>query len=151
MSLITNSSDINIEIFQYLNFEELLNMYKTSKIILKDIDKFTIIKYKKYFKQLYLENKCIHCNNLSENVSFRICDNCALDTCWTCFKKVGSLKLFTFSKWDNNLNLWYPTYKCYKNCIYKCFNCKRDFNKYNIVIKNSVITCNTCIYFKFLK
>jgi len=151
MSLITNSSDINFEIFKYLNIEELLNLYKTCKLILKDIDKFSFNKYKKNFKQLYLENKCIHCNNLSDNMSFRLCDKCALDTCWTCFNKVGSLQLFAYNKWDNNINVWYPSYKCFGHCIYKCFYCKRNFNKYDIVVNNSVITCITCIYLKFSK
>ena len=151
MSLVLNSCDINYEIFKYLNFEELLNLYKTNKILLRDIEKFVFIFYKKTFKQLYIENKCLHCNLLCDNVNFRICDYCALDTCWNCFKKVGNLKLYSFFNWDDKINSWYPTYKCNKVCIYKCYKCKRDFNKNKVIIKNSLIICITCYNFKKLK
>lgn len=145
MSFITNSSDINIEIFTYLTFEELLNMYKTNKTILKDIEKFTQIKYKKTFKQLYFENKCLHCNNLCDNIEFKICDNCVTDTCWTCYNKVGNINLFLVTNFDNSLKTWYPSYKCFRKCTYKCKNCKKKYSsKSDVIINQSIVKCISC-------
>ena len=145
MSFVNNSSDINMEIFIYLTFEELLNMYKTNKTIIKDNEKYTQIKYKKSFKQLYLENKCLHCNNFCDNINFKVCDNCAADTCWTCYNKVGNTNLYFISQFDISLKIWYPSYKCFNKCVYKCKKCKRNYNhESNIIIKQSVVTCFAC-------
>lgn len=145
MSLVKNSTDINIQIFTYLTIEDLLNMYKTNKTILRDIELYTKIKYKKSFKQLYFENKCLHCNNLCDNIDFKICNSCITDTCWTCYNKVGNLNLYFMTNWDFSLNSWYPTYKCINKCIYKCKKCKKNYtNKNYINIKNSIINCSTC-------
>ena len=145
MSLISNPNDINNEIFSYLTFAELSSLYQTNKIINKDIDKFCYKKYKKSFKQLYIDNKCLHCNNLVDNINFKICDNCTLDTCWTCYNKVGNLNLWFMTNWDSSNSIWYPSYKCFGNCIYKCQKCNRKYNNKNDIIIDKCLTkCITC-------
>ena len=147
MSLTKNSSDINFEIFNYLTFEELLNLYKTNKTLLSDIEKYSIIKYKKSFKQLYFDNKCLHCNNLCDNVNFKICDYCSIDVCWKCFSKVGSENLRFIYSWDFFLNRTILLPVCIGQCVYKCYKCKCVYNKKDVVIKNYKSICVCCIMF----
>lgn len=148
MSLILNSSDINIQTFEYLNFEELLNLYKTNnKILIKDIEKYTFLKYKKSFKKLYLDNKCLHCNNLCDNVKFKLCDTCVCDTCWNCYNKVGSVNLCTRKK-RQSINLFQENFfyqiECINACIFNCSSCHRNYNKNDVLIDNCIITCIVC-------
>jgi hypothetical protein len=147
MSLILNSSDINIQIFDLLNFGELLNLYKTNnKILIIDIEKYTFLKYKKSFKKLYLDNKCLHCNNLCDNVKFKLCDICVYDTCWKCYNKVGSVNLCTRKKHQlKNFqeNIFYQI-ECINKCIFNCRLCHRSYNKNDVIIDNCVIICIGC-------
>lgn len=143
MSLTLNSTDINIKIFDYLKFEELLNLYKTNKILITDIEKYTILKYKKSFKELYLDNKCLHCNNLCDHIKFKLCDTCTCDTCWNCYSKVGSINLYTRQIYN------FYQLKCIEKCIYKCRSCNKSYNgKKNVAIDKCTITCVSCKIFK---
>ena len=47
MSLAKYPTELNIEIFKYLNFEDLLNLYNTNKTIINDIEKYCHLIYKK--------------------------------------------------------------------------------------------------------
>lgn len=146
MSLVQYPSDLNIEMFKYLNFEDLLNLYKTNKNIIKDIEKYCQITYKKSFKQVYIDNKCLHCNNLhNNNLNFKICDNCACDTCWICFNKVGNINLWVVSIFNLKDNRYDLMYNCIDSCKYKCIKCKKIYkNKNDITIYNCVTTCIAC-------
>jgi hypothetical protein len=145
MSLEKYPSEINIEIIKYLNFEDILNLYNTNKTILKDVDKYYQITYKKSFKQLCKDNKCLHCNNLCDQTNFKICDKCSVDTCWTCFNKVGNINLWFMSKFNLIDNRYDLVYKCFGDCKYKCVNCKRIYNyKNDIKIVNCITTCIAC-------
>jgi hypothetical protein len=148
MALTKNSTDINLEIFKYLRFEELLNLYKTNKMILSDIEKYSKIQYKKTFKQLYFDNKCLHCINLCDNINFRVCDNCILDTCWFCFYKSDNQNLRFVDNYDYFLKRYISSVKCIGNCIYKCYKCKKIyFDKNNIIIYKCRTICNGCNIF----
>ena len=118
MSLTSYPSDLNIEIFKYLEFEDLLNLYKTNKTIIKDIEEYSLITFKKSFKQLYKDYKCLHCNNLCDSIKFKICDYCALDTCWFCYNKVGNENLYFYYHYDSELKTDVILYKCFAK--YKC-------------------------------
>ena len=146
MSLILNSTDLNIQIFEYLIFEELLNLYKTNKILITDIERFTFVKYKKSFKQLYIDNKCLHCNNLCDNIKFKLCDMCVLDTCWNCYSKVGNVNLYTCQ--INQLNSYtdhiFYQIKCNSDCNYNCRSCNKNYNKNNVIIEKCIIKCISC-------
>lgn len=145
MSLTKCPSDLNVEIFKYLNFEDILNLYKTNKIIINDIEKYCQIIYKKSFKQVYKDLKCLHCNNLSDNIEFKICDNCACDTCWFCFNKVGSINLLFVNILNLKYNRYDLEYKCFGECKYKCVKCKKIYNrKDDIKIINCITTCISC-------
>lgn len=122
MSLTSYPSELNVEIFKYLNFEELINLYKTNKTIIKDIEKYSQITYKKSFKQVYKEKKCLHCTNICHSLEFKICDNCACDTCWFCYNKVGNENLYFSYQYDNKLSRDILLYKCFGKykCIKKC-------------------------------
>ena len=145
MSLTQYPSDVNVEMLKYLTFEDILNLYKTNKTIIKDIEKYCQITYKKSFKELYKDNKCLHCNNLCDNIQFKICDNCACDTCWFCFQKVGNINLWFMSS-SNLLDKRYDlVYKCFGECNYKCVKCKKIYNKKDdIKITNCITTCTAC-------
>ena len=145
MSLTKYPSELNIEIFKFLNFEDILNLYKTNKTIINDIEKYCHLIYKKSFKQVYMDLKCLHCNNLSDNTEFKICDNCACDTCWFCFNKVGNLNLWFMSHFNLKDNRYDLLYKCFGNCKYKCVKCKKIYNrKDDIKITNCITSCISC-------
>lgn len=145
MSLTQYPTDLNIEIFKYLNFEDIINLYKTNKTI-KDIEKYCQITYKKSFKQVYKDNKCLHCNNLHNNsLNFKICDNCACDTCWFCFQNVGNMNLWFMSHFNIKDNRYDLIYKCFGECKYKCVKCKKIYDRKDYIkITNCIATCIAC-------
>uniref|UniRef100_A0A6C0I5Q8 F-box domain-containing protein n=1 Tax=viral metagenome TaxID=1070528 RepID=A0A6C0I5Q8_9ZZZZ len=142
--LTLNPTDINSLIFQYINLKELYNLYFSNKNIKKDIDHYILQKYKKLFKQLLHENKCIHCFNLCDTVKFKVCDECTLDTCWFCYSKVGFLNLLLCSHFNVQDKRIDYVYKCVHKCDYKCNKCKRIYNKDDVCVNNSTITCIPC-------
>lgn len=143
MSIVTISSDINLEIFKYLKLDDLISLYKTNKTLVQDIEKYCKNIYKKTFHQVIDDYKCIHCNNICENENFKICDNCTCDTCWNCFNKVGSEYMcLKFDKDENDR--YYPYYGCINKCMYKCDKCKKSYNKKNVIINKCKIVCLNC-------
>ena len=120
MSLVTNSNDVNIEIFKYLQIEDLLQLYNTNKTLKYDVEKYSKINYNVSFQELLKKYKCIHCYNICETSVFKLCDNCVCDTCWKCFNKTGSDKLIINSTYNNSGDRTsYETdyyYFCCENC-----------------------------------
>jgi hypothetical protein len=143
--LTLNPSDINILIFQYMNLKELYNLYFLNKNIKKDIDCYILQKYKKSFKQLLCDYKCIHCFNLCDNIKFKVCDDCTMDTCWFCYSKVGSLNLLLYSYYNVQDKRIDYVYKCDHKCNYKCINCRKIYNKNDVHVNNNcTIICVAC-------
>ena len=110
----TNSNDVNMEIFKYLQIEDLLRLYNTNKTLNYDVEKYSKINYNMSFQELLEKYKCLHCHNICETSNFKLCDNCVCDTCWNCFDKIGSDKLIINSIYEKSGNNY--LYFCCANC-----------------------------------
>lgn len=140
-------TDINFMIFKYLNFEDLIQLYKTNKLFNRDMEKYCNYTYKRSFSKVLYDKLCIHCNNICSNEKFKVCDNCTCDTCWNCFTKIGSDKMILSYKYDKNIMSFCPYYLCIDYCNYQCKKCKRNYtNKNDVIIKNCRVVCLACTF-----
>jgi len=136
--------DLNIEIFKFLDIFDLKNLHNTNKNFNISINKFSILNYKKSWKQIIIDSSCIHCNNIC--ITHRLCDNCIFDSCWKCFRKIGNENLMTESIYYPSNREYYSIMTCIDGCQYICNICKFNFNFNNVLIneKNCSIICKYC-------
>lgn len=146
MDLSSISNDLVLEMFKFLDIQDLESLYKTNKTLNYDVEKYSNQKFKQSWTEVLKQKKCIHCNNLCENEYDKICENCTCDTCWNCFSKVGSENLCI----DNCTNVStceeYTIFTCIDKCKFNCSVCKKTFNKNNITIDTKTYKkyCNLC-------